>query len=444
MFTPPTITTTNQRSSSTNSTTTTTNNNANNKTPTHTSPPPPSTSNKKNPNNNNSIINDLHTPNTNTTPPPTTTPTTNSTSKQPSPPSSTAIFHSRMARNDLFFLGEGGFETSLIFKHKIDLQCFASFPLYLQPEYGKIFEDWARDCFENAQSIGNGVWLETKTWRANADWGARLGFDAKDLAEINTIAVKQLLQFREKYETPETPIVISGCVGPRRDGYVVSMIDSPEEYRRYHTPQIETLRDAGCDVISIYTLNHVQEAIGATLAARDLGMPIVVSFTIETDGNLATHQPLESAIQRVDEITQSYPLHYAVNCAHPFHIARALPGIKKTFTSSLFRRVDGFFPNSSQLSHAELETAIKLDEGQPELIGEQLCSSLVKIGEYMTRPKVIGGCCGTSLPHLQSLARSFRDDKIGEKYRKGKLRKRMVIGWVVTMVVGLGVIVRNT
>ena len=96
------------------------------------------------------------------------------------------------------------------------------------------------------------------------------------------------------------PIVISGCVGPRGDGYSSSVWMSASEAEEYHSSQITALAGTATDMISALTLNYAEEAIGITRAAQAAGMPVVISFTVETDGRLPSGQALKNAIEQVD------------------------------------------------------------------------------------------------------------------------------------------------
>ena len=56
-------------------------------------------------------------------------------------------------------------------------------------------------------------------------------------------------------------------------------------------------------MVTTLTLNYTEEAIGAVIAAKKNGMPIAVSFTVETDGKLPSGETLKEAIEKVDSST---------------------------------------------------------------------------------------------------------------------------------------------
>lgn len=292
------------------------------------------------------------------------------------------------------FVGEGGIETFVIFKKHLPLPCFASFQLYAS--HPELIREWHGEFYGNARQHGLGYWLGTNTWRANPDWGEKLQCD---LDESWKAAVEASLRFRAEVEEPtQSPIVICGVVGPRRDGYLFSKQDTVLESQAYHARQIKAMKQCGVDVISAYTMTHAEEACGIVLAARECKMPVTISFTVETDGLLPNGKTLRSALEELDRATDRYALFYMVNCAHPSHLRGALAQCQG-------QRLRGFMPNSSKRSHAELDESTELDEGEPEKLGDELFAVLREHG--FANPSVVAGCCGTGMEHLHSLTKAF-------------------------------------
>jgi homocysteine S-methyltransferase len=295
------------------------------------------------------------------------------------------------------FLSDGGLETTLVYHDGIDLPCFAAFHL-LKDDAGiarlfRYFESY----ISIARDHGCGFVLETPTWRANADWGSLIGYSKDTLADANRKAVGLMLELRGTYEAPHAPIVISGNIGPRGDGYIVDDRMSADQARAYHSAQIETFASTDADMVSAFTLNYVDEAIGIALAARDAAMPIAISFTVETDGRLPTGEPLADAIRRTDDATGGHTEYYMINCAHPTHLASLLND-----SHDWTARLRGLRANASRRSHAELEAATTLDEGDPVEFGEQYSVLRYRFPQIA----VLGGCCGTDHRHVREVARS--------------------------------------
>ena len=290
------------------------------------------------------------------------------------------------------YVTDGGLETDLIFHHGVELRHFAAFPLLVDPKGRELLTDYYAAYAGIAAAAGAGLFLETPTWRANFDWGARLGVGADGLAGVNADAVRLLGELAERYADDVAEVVVAGTVGPRGDGYVAGEEVDPWEARDYHLPQAWAFADAGADLVSALTLTTVNEAIGVALAAGEAGLPVSVGFTVETDGRLPDGTTLRAAVGAVDDVAP--PDWFVVNCAHPSHVAAAVAD-----AGPWLERIGGTRVNASALSHAELDAAEELDEGDPATLGldqAALAASLPGL-------HVVGGCCGTDARHVAAM-----------------------------------------
>lgn len=297
--------------------------------------------------------------------------------------------------NGGLFLTDGGLETTLVFHQGIDLPYFAAFDLLKNEEGRQTLQKYFEDYIPLAQAAGAGFILESATWRANADWAEKLGYSKEELADLNRKSIEMLEQLRKQYETENTPMVISGCIGPRGDGYTPQSQMSTQEAERYHSEQIQTLAATEADMVSAFTMNYVEEAIGITRAAQAANIPVVISFTVETDGRLPTGQTLQEAIEQVEAETANSPAYYMINCAHPTHFAAQLAA-NQTWAA----RIRGLRANASCRSHAELDEAVELDSGNPAELGSQYRELL----NLLPNINVLGGCCGTDHRHVQAIS----------------------------------------
>jgi homocysteine S-methyltransferase len=286
-------------------------------------------------------------------------------------------------------------ETTLIFHDGIELPCFASFDLVKNEEGTSRVRAYYERYIALAKKGKAGFVLESPTWRANPDWGAKLGYDRAGLADMNLRCVSVMAELRDRHETRTSPMVISGNIGPRGDGYRVEAAMSAKEAQDYHGFQVAVFRDSAADMVSAFTLNYANEAIGIVRAARASGMPVAISFTTETDGNLPSGQALKDAIEEVDAATNGAPVYYMVNCAHPVHFEDALRDGERWV-----KRIGGLRANASMRSHAELDAAPDLDVGDPVDLGQRYRSMLKR----MPHLSVLGGCCGTDHRHLEQIA----------------------------------------
>ena len=305
---------------------------------------------------------------------------------------------------DAPFLTDGGIETTLIFREGLELPDFAAFHLLRTPEGEAALRKYFRTYAEIAKRFGTGLILESPTWRANADWGRRLGYTSDTLADGNRRAIHLLEEVRNGYETERIPMVISGCLGPRGDGYVPDSAMSEQEAEAYHRDQTETFAGTAADMVCAITMNYVAEAVGIARAAERAAMPVAISFTVETDGKLPTGETLRAAIERVDEATSGYPSYYMINCAHPTHFEKVLAGAEPWV-----ERIRGLRANASRMSHAELDGSPELDAGNATELGQEYARLKRRLG----RLNVMGGCCGTDHRHINQIASAclplFRD-----------------------------------
>lgn len=297
-------------------------------------------------------------------------------------------------RDAAIFISDGGIETTLIFHEGLELPYFAAFDLLKNGEGRAVLRRYFRTYAEIARRHQVGLVLESPTWRANSDWAAKLGYSAETLARANREAIGLMREIQETYETAHSPMVISGCLGPRGDGYQPSVRMSAEEAAQYHMPQLRTFRDAGADHVSAITMNYFEEALGIAQAAAALEIPAVISFTVETDGRLPDGLTLREAIEIVDQRSARKPAYYMINCAHPTHFAHLFtPG--ETWTS----RIHGLRANASCRSHAELDASPDLDDGNPVELAEQYR----QLRTQLPNLTIFGGCCGTDHRHIDSI-----------------------------------------
>lgn len=297
------------------------------------------------------------------------------------------------------FLTDGGIETTLIFHDGLELPYFAAFHLLKDEAGSEALLKYYRSHASIARANGVGFILESPTWRSSADWGAKLGYSDATIADANRSAIDLMGKLRQEFETPQSPMVISGCVGPRGDGYDPGQVMSEGEAEAYHRQQIGAFADTDVDLVTAITMTNTPEAIGLTRAAKGYKLPVAIAFTLETDGRLPTGQSLQEAIAAVDAATDNYPVYYMINCAHPTHFEAVLETSEPWVT-----RLRGIRANASRRSHAELNEAPDLDDGNPVELGSQYRDLLRRHPQI----NVLGGCCGTDHRHIEAIAHACK------------------------------------
>ncbi len=292
------------------------------------------------------------------------------------------------------YLTDAGLETTLVFIDGIELPHFAAFPLLGDADGTARLDRYYRDCIAHARRYGTGFVLESVTWRASRDWAERLGIDRERLAWFNRRAIEQLVRLRDEAAGLPLPMPVSGCIGPRGDGYSAATRMDAAAAEAYHAEQAGWLAATEADLISAITMPYAEEAIGIARAASAAGMPVVISFTVETDGRLPSGEPLGAAIERVDAATGGEVAYYMVNCAHPTHFLDVLtPG------AAWLARLRGVRANASTRSHAELDSSTTLDAGDPQ----DLARWYRQLQARLPGLAVVGGCCGTDHRHVGAI-----------------------------------------
>jgi S-methylmethionine-dependent homocysteine/selenocysteine methylase len=289
------------------------------------------------------------------------------------------------------FLTDGGIETTLIFHEGLDLPAFAAFDLLKDEPGTEALRRYYEPYTALAREHGVGFVLESPTWRASPRWAIELGYSKEELDKLNRKAIALMEEIRDGYEPNGAPVVISGCVGPQDDGYSPATKLTAAAAQDYHATQIETFADTAADMVTAITMTYADEATGLTRAATQCGLPVVISFTVETDGRLPSGQALGEAIRQVDDETGGAPAYYMINCAHPTHFDDVFAEHEPWHD-----RIRGLRANASTKSHAELDEATELDVGDPGDLGSRYAALKAKLPELT----VLGGCCGTDHRHV--------------------------------------------
>ena len=294
------------------------------------------------------------------------------------------------------FMTDGGLETDLIFNKGIDLPEFAAFDLLKNEEGKEILSKYYSHYLNISKQKCSGFILEAPTWRANPDWANKIGYSLESLVAMNRTAVQELENIRNAYENENFKIAISVCLGPRGDGYSLNNKMSIKMAEEYHSFQIKIATNTNADLVSALTMNYNEEAIGIVNAAKKNNIPVVISYTVETDGKLPSGESLEEAIISLDKITDNYVSYFMINCAHPDHFANVLDP-----DSNWTNRIKGIRANASCKSHSELDESETLDIGNKE----ELARGYQHLKSLLPSFSIIGGCCGTDHTHMEEICK---------------------------------------
>lgn len=303
-------------------------------------------------------------------------------------------------RPGVLYLTEGGQETELMYKHGHELPEFAMYPLLDDP---RAVEDLTRmytRYLETAAAHGFVALMGGLDYRASPDWATKLGISTEGLVDFQQRSIAFLRDVARPFEAQIPQILIVGVVGPRGDAYGQDRTITADEAEAYHGVQIETLREAGVDLVGAMTFNNVPEAIGVARAAASAGLPLSMSFMVDPTGRLLTDVALKDAVEAVDEQTgEARPDFYGINCSHPVEFEPALED-----DGPWLRRVRSLRPNAANAEKQALCTIGHLVAGDPEDLGQRMGA----IARDHPHIDVWGGCCGTWDSHLDAVARNLR------------------------------------
>jgi S-methylmethionine-dependent homocysteine/selenocysteine methylase len=308
------------------------------------------------------------------------------------------VNHSSSVFKQKQYLTDGGLETTLIFHKGIPLNYFAAFELLGNEERKKALAEYYLPYLLLAQKYKLGFVIESPTWRASSDWGFKLGYTHDELFALNRQSIKFIRELALPFSQSLPHILVSGNIGPRGDGYKADMKMTAAEATAYHLEQVKAFALADVDVVTAVTITYSDEAIGIINAAQSFNLPVVISFTVETDGKLPSGESLQQAIDKTDKETNYYAQHFMINCAHPQHFLPALhtaDGWKK--------RIGGIRANASLKSHAELDESDTIDTGDKCLLAD----GYVELFNLLPSLKVIGGCCGTDHSHMEEICKAL-------------------------------------
>lgn len=300
-------------------------------------------------------------------------------------------------QDGVLYLTEGGTETEVMYKFGYELPKFAMYPLLDNPNAVEELKRMFQRYLDTAAKHGFSALVGGLDYRASPDWADVLGYSRAGLAEMQHRSIDFLRDTAKPYQSQIPQIHIVGVVGPRGDAYSLNRNISASEAEDYHSVQLETLKTADVDLVWAATFNNVPEAVGVSRASAHVGLPVYVSFTLDSHHRLKSGPTLKEAIELVDEEAgEGKPDFYGINCSHPLEFGPALePG-------SWFLRVRSLRPNAAMMDKVSLCKLGHLEDGNPVELGEQMGD----LARRYPHIDVWGGCCGTWETHLDAIAKN--------------------------------------
>jgi len=296
-----------------------------------------------------------------------------------------------------FYLSEGGTETEIMYKHGFDLPQFAMFPLLDNPEAVSKLQGMYRNYLDVVAKHGMCALIGGLDYRASPDWGKLLGYSPEGLSEANHQSINFLREVANEYTSDIPEILIQGLIGPRGDAYARNLNISENEAEDYHSIQLTTLKEANVDLALAITFNNIPESIGVARAAKNIGVPLAISLSLDSTSKLNSGPTLAEAITTIDNETDLAPEFYLINCSHPLEYEPAIE------SGDWINRIRGVRPNASKMDKIALCHIGHLEEGDPVELGGQ-CGDLARRYPHMD---IWGGCCGTWDTHLDQIAKNI-------------------------------------
>ncbi len=299
----------------------------------------------------------------------------------------------------VIYLSEGGTETEIMFRYGHELPHFAMFTLLENPkavvDMNHMFQQYL-DTVAHHQFYALMGGLD---YRASSDWGKLLGYSAEGLKEMQIRCIEYLRGLAEPYDDQIPDILFMGVIGPRGDAYEINREITANEAEDYHSDQLLALKEANVDLVWAATFNNIPEAIGVARAAAKIGIPLSVSFSLDSQHQLNSGPTLKAAIETVDAETGDLrPDFFGINCSHPVEFEPAIePG-------NWFERVRSLRPNAAKMEKASLCSLDHLEDGDPVELGQQMGD----LANRYPHLDIWGGCCGTWHTHLDEIARNVK------------------------------------
>jgi S-methylmethionine-dependent homocysteine/selenocysteine methylase len=226
--------------------------------------------------------------------------------------------------------------------------------------------------------------LTANTFRTHARSLARGGAGER-AAELSALAVRLAHQAAA---TPGREVFVAGSLSPLEDCYRPDLAPDDAALAREHGAQARFLADAGVDLLLAETHNSVREAVAAARAARETGLPFVVSMVTDGAGRLLSGEPLSAA---AGALLALEPDALGVNCVPAAKLAGDLAALASAAPG---RRLAAY---GNLGLPAEGPGWTFTEELDPEDYAREAARWL-GLGA-----RIVGGCCGTTPAHTRAL-----------------------------------------
>jgi len=241
----------------------------------------------------------------------------------------------------------------------------------------------------------------TASYQASIEGFAAAGLDAAAARGLIGLSVELADRARTRYraETGDKgPLLVAGSVGP----YGAILADG-SEYRGdydpgaaaladFHRPRIETLVEAGADLLAFETIPTIREAEVLVKLLDEVDVPAWLSYSCRNGVSTSAGEPIETAVAVA---TNPRILAVGINCTAPRHLPALLDAARSATDLPLIA-----YPNGGERWDAASRRWLA-DEGgayDPAAV-----ASWTLLGATW-----LGGCCGTGPSDIRALATVLR------------------------------------
>ena len=211
-------------------------------------------------------------------------------------------------QSDRIFLSEGGMMTDFFFGEETKDVKVPECNIFFNFIRDEKIMNWSLTrerkfmdlCLKENNEFGY-VLLAFFTYKARKDDVKKhLNIDEQEWIKMNKDYVQRLDDLRTEYEklVPNCPpILIQGLLIPKGghgDAFSLDTKMTCKEAEEYHADQIKVLADeTKIDFLLVALVSYSEEGIGICNAAAKVNLPVVMSYTTETDGLLPSGESVK-------------------------------------------------------------------------------------------------------------------------------------------------------
>ncbi|NND91980.1 MAG: betaine--homocysteine S-methyltransferase [Granulosicoccus sp.] len=215
------------------------------------------------------------------------------------------------------------------------------------------------------------------------------------VAELNTRAAQLA---RAEADRVDRPVLVAASMGPTGEILQPNGPLGIDEARRAFAQQAEALAEGGADILWIETISAAEEIEAAVLGAASVGLPIVYTVSIDTNGRtmmgLTPAETLNISTSLNTSIT-------AVGCNCGVGASEVVAAICNLVTAARLLEVRPALVAKANCGIPDYVDGKIVYSGTPELMAEYAVLAANAGAD------IIGGCCGTTPAHVRAMRQAI-------------------------------------